>query len=77
MSGESDDSYDSSDPLEPVKRKFSLLKLIKTPLRNKLAPDTISCLMQVHRYIPNIDTWDVPESLVKNVGDWKSILKEK
>ena len=60
-----------------AERKFSLLKLIKTPLRNKLAPDTISCLMQVHRYIPNIDTWDVPESLVKNVGDWKSILKEK
>lgn len=48
-------------------RQFSLLKIIKTPLRNKLCPESLSVLMHVHRYVKNsqFHLWDIPDSIIK------------
>lgn len=53
-------------------RTFSHLKLIKTSLRNKLCPDSICAVMQIDRYIPNVDSWDIPGSVIKAATNWKT-----
>lgn len=53
-------------------RKFSHLKLTKTYLRNKLCPDSIRALMQIDRYISNVDSWDIPDSVIKAATNWKT-----
>ena len=59
--------------------QFSLLKLIKSPLRNKLKPKTISALMHAHRFLPrNVGTWKISSRLILAAKKWKvTPLKNK
>jgi hypothetical protein len=48
-----------------AERCFSFLKLIRSPLRNKLSPETIRALMHVKRYVRcPVQNWEIPESLL-------------
>lgn len=58
-----------------AERQFSLLKLVRTPLRNRLLPETISDIMHVRREVPNPETWDIPTELVRSARKWKRELK--
>lgn len=56
-----------------AERQFSLLKLMKSPLRNRLKPETIRALMHVHRFIPEVDKWKIPSNVLRKAfqGRWK------
>ena len=54
-----------------AERQFSALKLIRTPLRNRLLPETISDMMHVKREVPNPETWDVLAELIRSAKKWK------
>lgn len=58
-----------------AERQFLLLKLVRTPLRNRLLPETISDIMHVRREVPNPETWDIPTELVRSARKWKRELK--
>ena len=51
-----------------AERKFSQLKLIKTPLRNRISPSTVSSLMHAHRLVRSRGgavKWKIPTTLAK------------
>ena len=54
-----------------AERQFSELKMIKTPLRNRLNPKTVSDLMHVRRAIPDPSSWEIPDTLVRKARKWK------
>ena len=54
-----------------AERQFSRLKIMKTVLRNRLKPETISSLMHVHCYIPNVAQWKIPSAVVEAAKKWK------
>jgi hypothetical protein len=58
-----------------AERQFSLLKLIKSPLRNRLDSEMLSALMHVHRFIPDAKKWTVPVSLLAKARKWKNSAK--
>ena len=55
-----------------AERQFSHLKLIRSPLRNKIAPSTINALMHIDRYIPDVSKWEVPQDVLKKAKSWKT-----
>ena len=55
-------------------RKFSQLKLIKKPLRNRLSPSTVSSLMHAHRLVRSRGgafKWKIPTTQAKAARQWK------
>lgn len=56
-----------------AERKFSRLKIFKTPLRNKLGPATLNSMFHTQRFVPKVSEWTVPQSIVSQSKNWKSI----
>ena len=54
-----------------AERQFSTLKMVKTPFRNRLLPDTISDIMHVKREVPDAEQWNVPDKLITRAKKWK------
>lgn len=48
-----------------AERTFSTLKLLRSPLRNRISPETISAVMHVKRFIRcPVHKWVIPPSLL-------------
>lgn len=62
-----------------AERQFSLLKLMKSPLRNRLKPTTINAMMHIHRYIPNVVDWVIPKTVLHRAfkSRWKNNSMQK
>ena len=55
-----------------AERKFSKLKLIKTPHRNKINSRTLTALMHSDRIVPrDIVKWEISHELVQKSKNWK------
>jgi hypothetical protein len=54
-----------------AERQFSELKTIKTPIRDRINPNTVTDLMRVRRAIPNPSSRKIPDTLVREARNLK------